>query len=217
MKDLYYFLDAVRIVAGSGALNKDETAAFEAWLQEYASWLAQCEQARKEMTEVNNHGTMFDLQVAAVAAFLGDAPTLVATLRRAQERILQQFAPDGSQPNELRRVNTRHYCCFNLQGWTSLSRLLSSCGYDLWNYTTRDGRGVRLALEWLFESLGTGNWPYPDVGTFDRQRLRPLVGDYKHHYEKSDRRSDLLVEVAPQKPLFHPHDGIAPYWMLARD
>ncbi len=217
MKDIYFFLDAVGMVARSGALNNDETAAFEAWLQEYASWLAKSKQAKSEMRKVNNHGTMFDVHVAAVALSLGDAPTLVATLRRAQERILQQFAPDGSQPHELERANTRHYCCFNLQGWTILSQLLSSCGYDLWNYTTRDGRGVRRAMEWLFDSLGTENWPYPDEGTFDRQRLGPLVRHYKRHYDESDAYSDLSAELAPPKLLFHPHDAIAPYWMLGRD
>ncbi|MFA9476110.1 MAG: alginate lyase family protein [Filomicrobium sp.] len=218
MKDLYFFLDAVRIVVGADALNTEEDAALQVWFQEYATWLAKSEQGTAEMHQVNNHGTLYDVQVAAVAAFLGDAPTLVATLRRAQERILQQFAPDGAQPNELRRVNTRHYCCFNLQGWTSLSRLLSSsCGYDLWNYTTGDGRGVRPAMEWLFDSLGTGSWPYPDQGTFDRRRLQPLVWDYKRLYAEPDTYGVLSAELEPPKLVFHPHDGIAPFWALASD
>lgn len=64
----------------------------------------------------NNHGTYYDLQVASISSFLGESTTLFETLARAQSRISQQFAPDGSQQVELKRRTSAHYCCFNFQG-----------------------------------------------------------------------------------------------------
>ena len=217
MKDLYFFLDAVRIVVGAGALSTEEETALQVWFQEYATWLTKSEQGTAEKHRVNNRGTFYDVQVAAVAAFLGDIQTLLDTHRRAQERLCQQFTPRGSQPHELERTNSRHYCCFNLQAWTVLARLLHDCGHDLSHNTTNTGRGVRPALEWLFDSLRAGSWPYPDQGTFDRRRLQPLVWDYKCLYAGHDTYGDLSAEIAPTKFIFHPDAGIAPFWMLARD
>ena len=49
------------------------------------------------------------------------------------------------------------------------------------------------------------------------QRLQPLVWEYKHQYAEPDTYGDLSAEIAPFKLVFHPDDGIAPFWMLAND
>jgi hypothetical protein len=213
-KDVYYFLDAVRLIVRSGALSGTELASFRAWLRSYLAWLETSRQGIGQSCQANNHGTMYDLQVAAIAAFLEKPAPVLSSFRRARERMQLQFDLNGAQPHELARTMTRHYCCFNLQGWVSLARIADFCGDNLWSYTTSDGRGICMALDWLMRTLDRGCWPYPDIATFDAERLKPLWRDLDHHHR--DRKIVDCVERFFGRPIYHPTSGIAPYWMLAR-
>ena len=115
MKDMYFYLDAVRLLREAGVLSGSVLAGFNAWLGNYLDWLLTSSQGRGERVALNNHGTCYDLQVAAIAAFLDNKSVVYDALLRAISRIAQQFAPDGSQPEELTRSTTAHYCCFNFQ------------------------------------------------------------------------------------------------------
>jgi hypothetical protein len=213
-KDVHYFLDAVRLIVRSGALSGTELAALRSWLRSYLGWLETSPQGIGQSCQAGNHGTMYDLQVAAIAAFLEKPAPLLSSFRRARERMQIQFDPAGAQPHELRRTMTRHYCCFNLQGWVSLARVADFCGDHLWSYATSDGRSICTALDWLMKTLDAGTWPYPDIATFDEERLKPLRRDFDHHY-----RGRKVVDCGERfsgRPIYHRTSGIAPYWMLAR-
>ena len=83
MKDLYFYLDAIRLLDRAGSISRREVEAFSLWLDTYLSWLSNSTQGRKERAAPNNHGTCYDLQVAAIASFLGRKETLYETLARA--------------------------------------------------------------------------------------------------------------------------------------
>src|SRR5690606_2037763 len=114
--------------------NKTETGKFEEWGSEYLSWLLKSKQGQEEVSADNNHGTYYDLQVASLASFLNRTETLDQIFERSINRILQQIAFDGSQPKELKRTLSKHYCCFNLQGWSRLCTLASRYDFDLLGY-----------------------------------------------------------------------------------
>jgi hypothetical protein len=212
-EDFYYFLDAVRLIVRSGALPRTDVAAFRSWLRSRLAWLETSPQGIRQSCEASSHGTMYDLQVAAIAAFLGKTAPLSSSFRRARERMQLQFDRSGAQPQRMRTM-TRHHCCFNLQGWVSLARLAEFCGDDLWSYATSDGRSICMALEWLITTHDGGSWPSSDVATFDEERLTPLRRDLDHHHR--GRKIVDPVERFSGRAIHHPTSGIAPYWMLAR-
>lgn len=72
MKDLHYFLDAVRIVASTGALPKVEVKQLQEWMRSYSTWLVKDEKGVEETKEDNYLGTAFDLQLAAIYAFINE-------------------------------------------------------------------------------------------------------------------------------------------------
>jgi hypothetical protein len=154
MKYLYYLLDAGRVLEEDGWQTQDEQATLESWFERYLHWLRNSPQGRKERAATNNHGTYYDLQVTAIAALLGEARLVRETLRDSRSRMLQQFDEHGMQPEELRRTNTAHYCCFNLQGWIHLAQLAEAFGEDLWCFETGDGRGIRRTMRWLLHRCG---------------------------------------------------------------
>lgn len=211
-KDFYYFLDAVRLLEADGFLTSVDGDGFRKWLRRYVDWLRTSPQGQGERAARNNHGTYYDLQVAAIAAFLGDYFLLRDTLRDSRLRIVEQFSGDGHQPDELKRRTTAHYCCFNLQGWVHLAELAAAHGEDLWSFEGPDGQGLRPALDWLLAHVGRP-WPFEQIDAFDEERFLPL--HYACVRQFGEAATPVRVSAAESvKPLFFPHDGIRPFWQV---
>jgi Alginate lyase len=214
MKDLYYFLDAVRFLEEAGTLGPADLAAFRGWLTRYCEWLVMSDQGRKERGAENNHGTYYDLQLGAIACYLRDAPRLAATLERARRRLARQFAADGSQPLELERPEPMHYCCFNLQGWVNLAILAERCGANLWMDRGSGDAGIVRGLQWLARRLDGGGLEAAEPG-FDRERLRPLYTAYNDRFDQCPIPISVLAgERYRARAVVNPDFGIRPYWFL---
>jgi hypothetical protein len=210
MRDLAILLDGARLLERAGALSEDDRTAFGQWLGRYRDWLVNSPHGHEERNSLNNHGIYYDLQVAAIAAYLGDAALLAATFRRAHVRLHLHFDPDGSQPHELRRTNALHYCAFNLQAWISLAALAARCGEDLWRARSRQDGALERAVEWLIRFEGR-DWPYSQLEPFDWARLAPLKAALA--CQRSGTAPDVpqLYRVAPAHSAY---TGIHPYWYL---
>lgn len=214
MKDVYFFLDAVRLIEKSGALSYSEIDSFRSWMTDYLEWLTSAEQFAQERASKNNHGTCFDLQIAAIASYLGNEELLHKTFRTSRERILMQFWKGGKQPHELKRTQTQHYCCFNMQSWINLAILAESCGDRLWLFEGRNGQGLAETMGWLITQMTKSKWPFEQIGGFDEDRLLPLF--YSAWDRTQSATANRLVKPGHTKPIFHPHNGIAPFWMLTK-
>jgi hypothetical protein len=110
-----------------------------------------------------NHQTYYDVDVVMIALFVGNQAKAKAVLQGVKARIIaKQIAPDGSQPEELKRPNSLSYSLFNLDPLFDLATLSEYAGVDLWHYHTRDGRGMRKALDFLVPYVrGKKKWPHP--------------------------------------------------------
>jgi hypothetical protein len=216
MKDLYYFLDGVRLLERGEFLSCAEQDELRTWLARYLDWLRKNEQGHGERATSNNHGTYYDLQVVAIATYL-DVPGIIReTLRDSRSRLMAQFDSSGAQPEELKRTTTAHYCCFNLQGWINLVTLGEVAGEDLWSFQGCDGRGIRRGMEWILSHVGQ-DWPYPQLDEFDAGRFAPIAHVCARKFgEKPGAVGDLIASAEDIKPLFYPHDGIMPFWQLSR-
>ncbi len=215
MKNLYYFLDGVRLLQAAGFLDAQEQRSLREWLGCYLHWLRSSDQGIEARAALNNQGTYYDLQVVALSAFLGETRLLRETLRDSRSRLLQQIDADGHQPEEIRRATSLHYCCFNLQGWIYLALIAEACGEDLWSFTGEDGRGLRRGMERLLTYDGR-DWPYSQIDAFDRERFVPIRHAYLSRYGASaDSLAGGMPPVVQVKPLFSPYDGIMPFWQLA--
>ncbi len=216
MKDLYYFLDGVRLLERGAFLSSSEQNDLRRWLARYLDWLRTSEQGRGERAANNNHGTYYDLQVAAIATYLDEPGIIRETLRDSRSRMLSQFDSIGAQPEELKRTSTAHYCCFNLQGWLHLAMIAEVAGADLWSFQGHDSRGIRRGMEWLLSHAGQ-DWPYPQIDMFDAERFAPIGHVYASKFGKHwPATDDALASHVDIKPIFYPHDGIMPFWQIGR-
>ncbi len=169
--------DAVGLLGRSSAWSESDQQRLQSWFRQYLTWLLNSKHGGDEARAKNNHGTWYDVQVAAFALFVGDERVAREVLQKApQRRIATQIEPDGRQPLELSRTRSFDYSAMNLRGMFELAALGQHVGVDLWNFETGDGRSIRQALEWLIPyATGEKEWTHAQIGRFDKGRLTPLL------------------------------------------
>ncbi len=210
LKDIHYFLDAIRLTDHAGALAPETRDGLRTWLAEYLVWLQTSRPGTRERTALNNHGSYYDLQLAAIAAWLGDRDVLRDSLIRAQARIVHHIDADGRQPEEMRRTTTAHYACFNLQAWLALARIGRRTGVLDPDASAAPWERVARAVGWVLDH-DLAAWPYRQIAPFDAARGLALAA---HAAETGLLPSGTAPPAVGDKPRFDPHDGIPPYWQL---
>jgi len=169
-------VDAARILATSKAWSADDRKGLEAWCAAYATWLLTSPIGREEEATLNNHGTWYEAQLAALLLHTGKQAEARARMEtRVKERLASQIEPDGRQPKELERTRAWSYSAMNLEGWFTVARLAREAGVDLWGYRTGDGRSIRAALDYLVKFADGAKWPYQQITPTDRGELIPLL------------------------------------------
>jgi hypothetical protein len=159
-----------------GALHGREKKAVNQWFAAYLNWMITSRHGRAEMRAKNNHGTFWTLQAAIYAKLIGDKPELVRLRRRFKTVLLpRQMAANGSFPRELARTKPFGYSLFNLNAMCGVCEVLSTPADNLWNYTTANGRNMRLGLRFLYPyMLHKSKWPYRhDVQHWSEKPQRP--------------------------------------------
>lgn len=191
-------IDAIGLLAGSKAWTSVEQNGLEAWFGKFLQWMLESKNGREENEAKNNHGTFYDVQAISFALFVGrkELARDIAT-RAKQKRIALQIDPDGRQPLETRRTKSWSYSNMNLDGLMLLARLAENTGVDLWTFETKDGRGIRHALEYLFPyAVGDRQWPYQQIGGFEGKSFFPLLRRAAAHYQ--DEKFKAAVARLPR-------------------
>jgi len=190
---LIHVVDAVGMLSGSSSLTKEDQRGLEDWFAKYLQWLTESKNGRDEAAAKNNHGTIYDVQVASFALFVGktDVAKKIAEAAK-QNRIAKQIEPDGKQPLELERTKSWSYSTMNLGGFVELAELADDVGVDLWNYQTVDGRSIRKAFDYLFPYAdGKKKWEYQQIEPLVGERLYNLMRLAKSRYKDAKFASAL--------------------------
>lgn len=172
-----YVVDAIGLLKPSGALSLQDLHGLERWFSQYLGWLRESPAGKQEAAAHNNHGSWYDVQVAAFALFLGRRQVARKQLQECTpKRIALQVQPDGKQPFELLRTKSFDYSLYNLQALFAAASLGERVGVDLWNFATPDGRTIRKALDFLIpHAQGKEPWPWQTITGFHGENLAPLL------------------------------------------
>lgn len=194
-RNLTDVIDAIGLIQGSSAWTKEDQLGVESWFTKYLGWLMNSRLGKQEGQKINNHGTYYYVQVAAIASFLNKtgiakntveafvqkpiASTFIAPERSISVKIL----PDGRQPFELQRSNALDYSMFNLLGLFKLASVGKHLGVDLWHYKISDTPLLQKALDYLLPYLlKTDAWPYPQITKINRYIASDLLCQATVHY-----------------------------------
>ncbi|MCM3805362.1 alginate lyase family protein [Streptomyces sp. DR7-3] len=159
-------LDAAALLdTGAPGWSKSDHEGFRGWNEQFLDWLVNSDFGKEEGAAENNHGTFYDMQIAAIATAVGDRDLARQVLRDARaKRIDTQIAADGTQPQELARTRSFHYSTFNLVAYTRMAAIGEHIGVDLWHYTGPGGANLFRAVDVLLPAAtGAEPWPYPEL------------------------------------------------------
>jgi hypothetical protein len=174
---LIYAVDAIGMLHGARAWTGDDERRMREWFTQYLRWMRESENGRHEAAAKNNHGTFYDVQVAAFALFTGqDEVARDVVTRAAEKRVAVQVEPDGRQPLELKRTKAWSYSLMNARGLMLLARLGEHVGVDLWHAKAKDRGGIREALLYLAPfAAGERKWPYEQINGFRPEGAHVLM------------------------------------------
>lgn len=160
-------IDAVALldVQHDGAWSAQDSEAFKAWNRQYLSWLTDSEFGKAELAAKNNHATFAGMQIAAIAAFLGDKGKAAQYVTQQRDLIPARIDPDGSQPLEIVRPTSYHYSTFTLVAWLRLVAIgrASGVNVELWCYKGPDGQSIQNAVKYILGAACGGDWPHEEL------------------------------------------------------
>lgn len=184
---MYRAIDAAIILQASKSWPAEDQQSLKKWFREFLAWCVESPLGKDESDERNNHGTYYDVQVVTYAVFTEQIDLARKQLEVTKKRIASQIEPDGSQPHELARTLSWGYVNMNAFGFAILARLGESAGVDLWNYQTKDGRGLRKALEWIIPfAAGEKEWTYKQIKPRTYELTVPLLEIATRKYGKEE-------------------------------
>jgi Alginate lyase len=164
-------VDAAGLLGGSRAWTDKDGQELAAWFREFVDWMRRSPNGKDEAQARNNHGSWYAAQLACFALFIGDRELARKTAEAARERIAWQIEPDGKQPQELQRTRALGYSAFNLVALMTLAEAGKRVGVDLYAYQTKDGRGVRRALDYLTPYADAAReWPHQQINEMENAR-----------------------------------------------
>jgi len=176
VRSIVRVVDALRLLYGSPAFSGDDWVQVNRWLEDYQRWLIISKNGRLEREAPNNHGSWYLCQVIAIARHLGDEEEARQFAREDFARITNQFAPDGSQPLEMVRVDGLEYCAFNLEAQFQIARLAAPLDVDLWHYEGTNGASLQRGIEFLrFYNVTPESWPHNQLKTLKPGFLQTLL------------------------------------------
>jgi hypothetical protein len=170
-------VESLGLLDTSSALTDEERASLRDWFADLVQWMATSEIGRAEKAATNNHGVYYDMLISEFALYAGmDEVAQTVTERFKTTRIVPQFAPDGSLPQELTRTRSLHYSTWTLTASFDLAQIGGCVGVDLWNWSSEDGRSLRSAANFMAGWAGRETeWPYPELDKTETQGLYEVL------------------------------------------
>ncbi len=168
-RDFAHVIDALLMLHDSPALTAGEETAIREWFTTFLQWLTTAKTAVDERNAKNNHGSWYLAQAIPIARYVGRDDLARELCEGDKARIAAQIQPDGSQPEEIRRVDGLGYSVFNLEAQACVARHAKALGIDLWNYTAPSGGSLWKAVDFLKPyNQAPEKWP-----TSQNEKLKP--------------------------------------------
>ncbi len=145
-------IDAYLLFSKSRSWNPQYTIFMDAWFTEYLRWLKESPVGHYAASQINNQGTWYEFQLAALSLHLGKKFETQKTVTYTKSLIDKQFDSNGMQTLEIKRKDPFAYSWFNLEAWIRLAIIGEKVGVDLWNYQTKEGKSLQKAISFILNA-----------------------------------------------------------------
>jgi hypothetical protein len=178
-----------------GVWPEAEREGMRAWMAAYLTWNLESKIGKDEARAGNNHGTYYDMQAIALALYTKQ-PEIAKQIAQSvpRVRLATQIEPDGSQPHELGRTNSRGYSLMNTMGFVNLTLLARHVDEDLWAFETEDGHSLAKALDWFVPYIRKEKeWTWQQIRDHNLVSYMPLYRMAAAHLDA--RYAQILTEL----------------------
>jgi len=191
-RSFVYVVSFIGLINGSKAWSNTDDQQLKAWFTEYYDWLSTSKGGHDERNAKNNHGIWFDTQMLGIGLYLGKEEAVKDYLKSTLARVDVQQETDGRQPLELERTAALSYSTFCLDAWFTAATLADNVGVDIWNYKTKDGKGIKVALDWLLPyAMGDKAWTYPQIHEYKKGDFLSLLIRANNQYKDDKYRAAI--------------------------
>jgi len=200
MKDLYFMLDAVRLVERGGFLSEEEQRDLRNWFELYLNWMESSTLGRLEYSLSNNvHGVFYDAQAIAIAAYLNNTAKMIYYVERAVPR-MKAYTEHFFSSSSSWRTSYQHL--FALQGWSTLARLTEPIHRFLWTWHIINEKSALCRMA--------------STEVDDNLKWLPLFYDELHFCEKHKVVANEVTDsgLANAYKIGYNQSGFAPFWNL---
>lgn len=157
-------IDHVQLLTLSESWTDKDNDELKKWFDEYAVWLLTSDFGSIVARATNNHGLWYSAQLAGSAIYNGRIELAKNIIENAKRQLSDQVAgkdttymsgktpvkcPRGSLPRELYREDAFSYSKYALEALCTLAGCAKAIDVDFWNYQTEDGKGLKLAFEFI--------------------------------------------------------------------
>lgn len=205
-------VEGIGLLEPAGVLSDVEQADLERWFSEYVAWMMTSPTGREERDAQNNHALWYDYQITHYALFARRKDVARKAVGEVvARRFARQIERDGKMPHELGRTRAFHYTVFALRAAAGLADLGRCLDTDLWRATTPDGRGLKVALDFVLPYVGREQeFPYPDLKPGPTAESFELFSRAAWAYGDIEYRS-AAARLGQYNPDSEVHLRIAPY------
>jgi len=169
-------LDGITLMSSSKFWTEESQQILAQWLRDYMVWLAYSPTGKKGAQQVNNHGSWYNYQVAALAYYNGDIGLVKKIVEKTKTMFDDQLDENGGQTHELERTRSYFYSCFNLDAITRVAIIAEKSGIPFWEYKSADnGKGIEKALDFLMPAANGEKWDYPTKKGLELTYLAPVL------------------------------------------
>jgi len=214
--DSYSFinmLDGVCLLEKSPSFTEEDSDRLKSWFKDFLEWFLTSKQGEDEFNADNNHSVAYDVQVVAIAKYIGDVDLAECFVKAfPQRRIFAQVEPDGSQPKELSRTLAFGYSQYNISHMIDIMIMGKNMGFDISSEVSQDGRSLFKAIDFLTPYVGKSveSWPYQQISEWDEKvdkflldinRVAKYLAPQRKDYKKLYKRYYLMDE----QNIFNPY------------
>jgi Alginate lyase len=163
MIQLLEVAQGVYVMQKARVFNPSDLQKIKNWFSQYLQWVTTDPFGIEEREAKNNHATCWVMQVAVFAKLAGKQQLLADCVNRFKTILLPlQMDGDGSFPMELKRTKPYGYSLFNLDAMVTICQSLSTKRENLWNFTLKDKRSLRKAVEYMYPFVkDKSSWTHP--------------------------------------------------------
>jgi unsaturated rhamnogalacturonyl hydrolase len=195
----YQVIDSIALINDAAVISQQESLDLKHWFNDYLDWLLHSPLGIEEQKALNNHGTFYDFQVAAIALYVGREDVVRATIAQTKKRMGSHFEPDGQQPFEMARTRPFHYSVFNLQAYFGVASIAQKLGIDVWNYPSATNATLKQGMDYLLtRMLQEKNWGGKEEATIEEEIMVPLLSEYAQAYKVNIDQYRVIAPASPQ-------------------